>query len=259
MTAASETTHPFDLTGKVALVTGSTMGIGEGTARVLAQAGAHVIISSRKADDCERVAASLREQGLSAEARACHIGRMEDIEAMAAHLREQHAGLDILVNNAVMSPWRTIEDTDVSLFTKTVEVDLRGYWYLSVEGVKLMRPRGGGSIVNIASIAAWHPDKMLGLYSTLKTALIGMSRSFALEYGADGIRVNTVLPGVIKTRLAEAYDEAAQQRILEKTTVKRLGDVEEIGYAVLYLSAASGTYVSGVSLPVDGGLSVGLM
>lgn len=259
MTAASETAHPFDLTGKVALVTGSTMGIGEGTARVLAQAGAHVIISSRKADDCERVAASLREQGLSAEARACHIGRMEDIEAMAAHLREQHAGLDILVNNAVMSPWRTIEDTDVSLFTKTVEVDLRGYWYLSVEAVKLMRPRGGGSIVNIASIAAWHPDKMLGLYSTLKTALIGMSRSFALEYGADGIRVNTVLPGVIKTRLAEAYDEAAQQRILEKTTVKRLGDVEEIGYAVLYLSAASGAYVSGVSLPVDGGLSVGLM
>lgn len=251
--------NPFDLTGKVALVTGSTMGIGEGIARVLAQAGAHVIISSRKPDECERVAAEFREQGLSAEGRACHIGRMEDIEAMGNHVRERHGGLDILVNNAVLSPWRSIEDTDVGLFTKTVEVDLRGYWYMSVEAVQLMRPRGGGSIVNIASIAAWHPDRMLGLYSTLKTALIGMSRSFALEYGADGIRANTILPGVFKTRLADAYDEAAQQRLIEKTTVKRLGDPEEIGYAVLYLSSAAGAYVSGASLPVDGGATVGLM
>jgi NAD(P)-dependent dehydrogenase (short-subunit alcohol dehydrogenase family) len=251
--------NPFDLSDKVALVTGSTMGIGEGIARVLAQAGAHVIISSRKPDECERVAAGFREQGLSAEGRACHIGRMEDIEAMGNHVRERHGGLDILVNNAVLSPWRSIEDTDVGLFTKTVEVDLRGYWYMSVEAVKLMRPRGGGSIVNIASIAAWHPDRMLGLYSTLKTALIGMSRSFALEYGADGIRANTILPGVFKTRLADAYDEAAQQRLIEKTTVKRLGDPEEIGYAVLYLSSAAGAYVSGASLPVDGGATVALM
>lgn len=251
--------NPFDLSGKVALVTGSTMGIGEGIAKVLAQAGAHVIISSRKSDECERVAAGFREQGLSAEGRACHIGRMEDIEAMGNHVRERHGGLDILVNNAVLSPWRSIEDTDVGLFTKTVEVDLRGYWYMSVEAVKLMRPRGGGSIVNIASIAAWHPDRMLGLYSTLKTALIGMSRSFALEYGADGIRANTILPGVFKTRLADAYDEAAQQRLIEKTTVKRLGDPEEIGYAVLYLSSAAGAYVSGASLPVDGGATVALM
>jgi len=251
--------HPFDLSGKVALVTGSSTGIGEATARVLAQAGAHVIISSRKAEDCERVAAQLRDAGLSAEARACHIGRMEDIESMAAHLENTHGGLDILVNNAVLSPWRKIEEIDVGLFTKTVEVDLRGYWFMSVEAVKLMRPRGGGSIVNMASIAAWHPDRMLGLYSTLKTALIGMSRSFALEYGADGIRANTVLPGVIKTKLADAYDADAKQRIIEKNTVKRLGEPQEIGYAVLYLCAASGAFVSGASLPVDGGFSVGLM
>lgn len=251
--------NPFDLSGKVALVTGSTMGIGEGIARVLAQAGAHVIISSRKQEDCERVAETFREEGLSAEGRACHIGRMEDIEAMSSYLQERHGGLDILVNNAVLSPWRSIEDTDVGLFTKTVEVDLRGYWYMSVEAVKRMRPRGGGSIVNIASIAAWHPDRMLGLYSTLKTALIGMSRSFALEYGADGIRANTILPGVFKTRLAEAYDDAAQQRIIDKTTLKRLGETEEIGYAVLYLSSAAGAYVTGASLPVDGGATVALM
>jgi NAD(P)-dependent dehydrogenase (short-subunit alcohol dehydrogenase family) len=251
--------NPFDLTGKVALITGSTMGIGEATAKVLAQAGAHVIISSRKQNECDEVAARFREQGLSAEGRACHIGRMEDIEAMAGYLREQHGGLDILINNAVLSPWRTIEDTDVGLFTKTVEVDLRGYWFLSVEAVKLMRLKGGGSIVNLASVAALHPDRMLSLYSTLKTALIGMTRSFALEFGADGIRANTVLPGVIKTKLADAFDADTQKRIIDKTTVKRLGEPEDIGYSVLYLCSPAGAYVSGTNLVVDGGFSVALM
>ena len=248
--------HPFDLSGKVALITGSTMGIGEGTARVLAQAGAHVVISSRKQADCERVAQALRDEGLSAEGRACHIGRMEDIASMAAHLRERHGGLDILVNNAVLSPWRTIDDTDVALFTKTVEVDLRGYWYLSLEATRLMKPRGGGSIVNIASIAAWHPDKMLGLYSTLKTALIGMSRAFALEYGEFGIRVNTLLPGVIQTKLSEVYDAPTKARFIAKTPVRRLGQPQDIGHAVLFLSAAGGSFVTGASLPVDGGITV---
>ena len=254
-----ELASAFSLEGQVALVTGSTMGIGEATARVLAQAGAHVIISSRKQDECDAVAAHFREEGLSAEGRACHIGRMEDIEGMAAYLREQHGGLDILVNNAVLSPWRTVEDTDVGLFTKTVEVDLRGYWFLSVEAVKLMRLKGGGSIVNLASVAALHPDHMLSLYSTLKTALIGMSRSFALEFGGEGIRVNTVLPGVIQTKLADAFDDDTKKRIVEKTTVKRLGGPEDIGYSVLYLCSKAGSYVSGTNLVVDGGFSVALM
>ncbi|MEJ8849178.1 glucose 1-dehydrogenase [Variovorax rhizosphaerae] len=251
--------HPFSLAGKVALVTGSSQGIGAATARVLAQAGAHVIVSSRKADDCERVAESLRSEGLSAEARTCHIGKLDDISAMAAHLQATHGGLDILVNNAVLSPWRRIEDIDAGLFAKTVDVNLRGYWFLSVEAVKLMKPRGGGSIVNISSLSAWHPEKMLGLYATLKTALIGMSRAFALEYGEFGIRANTVLPGVIETKLAEAFDAAATERILGKTPLHRVGQPEEIGYAVLYLSSPAGDFVSGASLAVDGGMSISMI
>lgn len=252
-------TTPFDLHGKIALVTGSTHGIGAATARVLARAGAHVLVSSRKPDECERVAQALRDEGLSAEARACHIGRMEDIAAMAAHLAEVHGGLDILVNNAVLSPWRSIDDTDPALFMKTVEVNLRGYWYLSVEATKLMKARGGGSIVNISSLSAWHPEKMLGLYGTLKTALLGMSRVFALEYGEFGIRANTVLPGVIDTRLAQAFDGEARERILAKTPVHRLGLPEEIGYAVLYLSSPAGAFVTGASLAVDGGMSISMI
>jgi NAD(P)-dependent dehydrogenase (short-subunit alcohol dehydrogenase family) len=248
----------FDLKGRVALVTGSTMGIGEATARVLARAGATVLISSRKPDDCERVAAALRDEGLQAEGRACHIGRMDDIAATAAYLRERHGGLDILVNNAVLSPLRAIADTDLGLFTKAVEVDLRGYWFLSAEAARLMAPRGGGSIVNMASVAALHPDRGLALYSTLKTALVGMSRSFALEYGGQGVRVNTLLPGLIKTKLADKYDPAEQARVVQRTPLGRLGTPEDIAHAVLYLCSPAAAFVTGASLVVDGGLSVGL-
>lgn len=250
---------PFDLSGKVALVTGSTTGLGEATARVLAEHGAHVIISSRKQEQCDQVAAQLREAGLSAEGKACHIGRMEDIEAMYRHLDERHGRIDILVNNAVLSPWRSIEDTDPAIFAKAVEVDLRGYWYMSVEAARRMKTHGGGSIVNIASLAALHPDRMLGLYSTLKTALIGMSRAFALEFGSGGVRVNTVLPGLFLTKLADAYDDEARQRVTGKAALGRLGRPEEIGYAVLYLSSPAGAYTTGASLVVDGGLSIASM
>ena len=248
--------NPFDLSGKVALITGSTMGIGLGVARVLAQAGAHVVISSRKAEDCARVAAELTKEGLSAEGRACHIGRMEDIASMSAHLKDTRGGLDILVNNAVLSPWRSIDDTDETLFMKAMEVNMRGNWYLSVEATKLMKPRGGGSIVNISSVAALHPDKMLALYSTFKTAMIGMSRSFALEYGEFGIRVNTIMPGLIDTKLAKAFEGEEMKKILEGTPLRRIGKPEEIGYAVLYLSSPAGAFVTGAGLVIDGGASI---
>lgn len=249
----------FRLDGKVALVTGSTKGIGLATARALAGAGAHVLISSRKAEECEAVAAELRAEGLSAEAHACHIGRLEDIDASEAAIAARHGGLDILVNNAVLSPLRSIEDTDRGLFTKTVEVDLRGYWYMSVAAARLMRQRGqGGSIVNVASVAANHPDKGLALYSTLKTALIGMSRSFAMEYGPEGVRVNTILPGLIETRLAEKYSAEEQAEMAARMSLGRLGKPEEIGLSILYLCSPAAAYVTGASLVVDGGLSVAL-
>jgi len=247
---------PFQLDGKVALVTGSSRGIGAATARVLAEAGAHVVISSRKQEECERVADTLRGEGLKVEAKTCHIGRMEDILAMSEHLRQVHGGLDILVNNAVLSPWRAIEDIDPALFAKTVDVNLRGYWFMSSEAVKLMKARGGGSIVNISSVSALHPEKMLGLYGTLKTALIGMSRAFALEYGSFGIRANTILPGIIDTSLAGVFEGDVRDRILTKTPVRRVGQPDEIGYAVLYLSSPAGAFVTGASLVVDGGLSI---
>lgn len=255
----SDPVSMFRLDGKIALITGSTKGIGLAAARTLAGAGARVLISSRKPGECDAIAAELQAGGLDAHSMPCHIGRLGDIEATEARIREEHGGLDILVNNAVLSPVRTIDTTDPGIFAKTVEVDLQGYWFMSTAAVRLMRHRGtGGAIVNIASVAALHPDRNLALYSTLKTALIGMSRAFAMEYGPEGVRVNAVLPGLIQTRLAEKYSPEEQSNMASRTSLGRLGRPEEIGLAILYLASPASAYVTGASLVVDGGLTVAL-
>lgn len=246
---------------KVALVTGAAQGIGRAIALRLAREGAAVAVEDRLANDrAERTLAEVRAAGCRHAALiAGDVGRVEDDERVVAETVRQFGRIDILVNNAVLSPWRSIEDTDPAIFAKAVEVDLRGYWYMSVEAARRMKTHGGGSIVNIASLAALHPDRMLGLYSTLKTALIGMSRAFALEFGSGGVRVNTVLPGLFLTKLADAYDDEARQRVTGKAALGRLGRPEEIGYAVLYLSSPAGAYTTGASLVVDGGLSIASM
>ncbi|MBL6954157.1 MAG: glucose 1-dehydrogenase [Alphaproteobacteria bacterium] len=248
----------FDLHGRVALVTGSTMGLGRATAQVLAEHGAHVVISSRKQDACDAVAAEFRDLGFSAEGRACNIGDGAAIEAMYQYLAAQHGRLDILVNNAVLSPWRSILDTDPGLLKKALEVNIGGYWQMSVGAVKLMQQVGGGSIVNISSTAARHATPMLALYSTFKASLDGMTRAFALEFGEFGIRVNTVLPGLFDTTLADAFGDEGKQRAIAQTPLGRLGRPNEIGYAVLYLASDAGAYVTGTSLVIDGGRTVSI-
>jgi len=246
----------FDLSGRVALVTGSTQGLGEATARVLAEYGAHVVISSRKQAACEQVAAAFRDQGLSAEGHACHIGEPDARAAMFAHLAERHGCLDILVNNAVLSPWRSILDTDPPLMKKALDVNIGGYWFMSVEAAKLMAQAGAGSIINISSTAARHSTPMLALYSTFKSALDGMTRSFALEFGPSGVRVNTILPGLFDTTLADAFTPEQKQHAIETTPLRRLGRPDEIGSAVLFLASDASAYVTGTSLVVDGGRTV---
>ena len=243
----------FDLTGRVALVTGSSQGLGQATARVLAEHGAHVVISSRKQAACDEVAAALREQGLSAEGFACNIGHEEAIEGIYDHLGKTHGRLDILVNNAVLSPWRSIENTDRPLMLKALETNVAGYWYMSAAAAKMMKAQGKGSIINISSVAAIRPTVMLGLYSTFKTSLDGMTKSFALEFGEFGVRVNSILPGLFDTKLADAFTPEQKQETIAKTPLRRLGDPLEIGYAVLFLASDAACYVTGTSLVVDGG------
>lgn len=246
----------FDLSGRVALVTGSTQGLGEATARVLAERGCHVVISSRRQADCDAVAARFRDAGLKAEGFACNIGHEADIAAIYGHIEARHGRLDILVNNAVLSPWRSIAETDRPLMLKALETNVAGYWYMSTGAAQLMQRQGKGSIVNISSLGARRPRVMLALYATFKSALDGMTRAFALEYGPAGIRVNCILPGLFATTLADAFTPEQKREAAEKTPLGRLGEPSELGQAVLFFASDASAYVTGASLVIDGGRSL---
>lgn len=253
------TTNLFDLTGKIAMVTGASRGIGAEIAKLLAGQGAHVIVSSRKLDDCEVVAAEIRAAGGSAQALACHVGRIDDILLAFQTIRSQHGRLDILVNNAATNPYfGHVLDTDLAAFDKTVEVNLRGYFFMSVEAGKLMRENGGGAIVNTASVNALQPGDKQAIYSITKAAIVNMTRAFAKECGPLGIRVNALLPGLTKTHFAGALfeDQAIYESWLSKIPLRRHAEPREMAGTVLYLVSDAASYTNGECIVVDGGLTI---
>lgn len=249
----------FDLRGKVALVTGASRGIGASIAKSLATRGAHVVVTSRKADACARVASDIEAAGGRAESLACHIGDPADIAATMGRIEERHGRLDILVNNAATNPYfGPVIDTDLGAFEKTVDVNIRGFFVASCAAVKLMRTNGGGSVVNIASISGVVPGVNQGLYSITKAAVIGMTKVFAAECAGFGVRVNAVLPGITETRFTTALmeDDALLSHYLGHVPMKRVAQPDEIAGAVLYLVSPAASYTNGVCLPVDGGYLV---
>ena len=252
-------TQLFDLSGKIALVSGASRGIGESIARLLAQQGAHVIVSSRKIDDCQAVADSITSDGGSAEAFACHVGTMDDISAVFAHIRDAHGRLDICVNNAAANPYfGHILDTDLGAFNKTVEVNIRGYFFMSIEAGKLMREQGGGVIVNTASVNGLQPGPMQGIYSITKAAVINMTKAFAKECAPLGIRCNALLPGLTKTKFAGAlftHDEIYQEAV-KGIPMGRHAEPDEMAGTVLYLVSDASSYTNGECIVVDGGMTI---
>ncbi|MBA6413494.1 SDR family oxidoreductase [Parahaliea sp. F7430] len=252
-------TELFDLTGKIALISGASRGIGEAVAMLLAEQGAHVIVSSRKLEDCRRVAEAIEEAGGSAEAVACHVGNMEDIAAVFAHIRQQHGRLDICVNNAAANPYfGHILDTDLAAFNKTVEVNIRGYFFMSVEAGKLMRDSGGGAIVNTASVNALQPGPMQGIYSITKAAVVNMTKAFAKECASLGIRCNALLPGLTKTKFAGALfdNQEIYQAVTERIPMQRHAEAREMAGTVLYLVSDASSYTNGECIVVDGGMTL---
>ena len=252
-------TNLFDLTGKIALVTGASRGIGEAIAKLLAEQGAHVIVSSRKLDGCQAVADQITADGGSAEPLACHVGSMEQIEAAFAFIKGKFGKLDILINNAATNPYfGHILDTDLGAYSKTVDVNIRGYFFMSVEAGKLMRDNGGGAIVNTASINAIQPGPMQGIYSITKAAVVNMTKSFAKECGGLGIRVNALLPGFTKTQFAGALftNDVIYQSAIEKIPMKRHAEPSEMAGTVLYLVSDASTYTNGECIVVDGGMTL---
>jgi NAD(P)-dependent dehydrogenase (short-subunit alcohol dehydrogenase family) len=249
----------FGLSGRTALVTGASRGIGEAIAGLLAEQGAHVIVSSRKVEDCQLVADAIIASGGSAEAFACHVGRMEDIKAIFAHIKDKHGKLDILVNNAAANPYfGHILDTDLMAFNKTVDVNIRGYFFMSIEAGKMMRLQGKGVIVNTASVNALQPGNMQGIYSISKAAVVNMTRAFAKECGQFGIRVNALLPGMTKTKFAGALfdNEEIRKQWMGKIPLGRHAEPEEMAGTVLYLVSDASSYTNGECIVVDGGITL---
>lgn len=250
----------FDLSGKIALVTGASRGIGESIAKLLAQHGAHVIVSSRKIAGCQAVVDDITKAGGSAQAIACHIGEMDQIDAIFANIAEQHGKLDILVNNAAANPYfGHILDTDLSAFQKTVDVNIRGYFFMSTLGAKLMRDSDGGCIVNVASINGVIPGDFQGIYSITKAAVISMTKAFAKECAQFNIRVNALLPGATDTKFASTL--VNNPKILEQAMahvpMKRVAQPDEMAGTVLYLVSDASSYTTGTAINVDGGYLIG--
>jgi NAD(P)-dependent dehydrogenase (short-subunit alcohol dehydrogenase family) len=245
----------FDLSGRVAVVTGASRGIGEAIAKEYAARGARVVVSSRKFEACDAVARAIVETGGKALPVACHIGDMEALAALFATVEKTFGRLDVLVNNAATNPYYGhVLDTDLGMFQKTVDVNIRGYFYASVLGGRLMRAHGG-SIINVASVNAIRPGPQQGIYSITKAAVLGLTKVFARECGQDGIRVNAILPGLIQTKFAGALlaDQEKVQHYVGQTPLGRVGVPRDIAGAALFLASDASVYVTGASLVVDGG------
>ena len=250
------TTPNFDLKGKIAIVTGASRGIGAEIAKLLAAHGAHAIVSSRREADCQLVVDEIVAAGGSAEAFACHIGELAQIEALFAHVTQRHDRLDILVNNAATNPYfGSILDTEPGIFQKTVDVNIRGYFYMSTHGAKLMAANGGGAIVNVASVNGVVPGFQQGIYSITKAAVISMTKAFAVECAASGVRCNALLPGLTDTKFASVLvnTPAILKQALAHVPMRRVAQPSEMAGAALYLASDASSYTTGAVLNVDGG------
>jgi len=246
----------FDLSGRVAVVTGASRGIGEAMARTFAAHGAQVVVSSRKLDGCTAVAEAIKAEGGKALAVAFHIGDMDALQQLFDRVLKEFGRVDVLVNNAATNPYYGhVLDTDLGAFQKTVDVNIRGYFFASVLAGRMMRETGGGSIINVASINAIRPGPLQGIYSVTKGAVLNMTKVFAKECGPHGIRCNAILPGLIRTKFASGLitDEKQLQHYLGNNALGRVGEPQDIAGAALFLASNASAYVTGEFLVVDGG------
>jgi NAD(P)-dependent dehydrogenase (short-subunit alcohol dehydrogenase family) len=242
------------LDGKVALVTGASRGIGEAIAATFASCGARVLISSRKQEALEE--AATRMDG-DVEPFAAHAGRPDEIEACVRHCVEHFGSLDILVNNAATNPYMGANvDIDLARYDKTFEVNLRGVLVWIQQAWHQSMKERGGSIINMASVGGMSAEPAIGIYNATKAGVLHFTRMFAAEL-APGVRVNAIAPGLVKTDMARVLWEPAEEAIAARTPLRRLGEPQDIADAALWLASDLSSWVTGQTLVVDGGATLG--
>jgi NAD(P)-dependent dehydrogenase (short-subunit alcohol dehydrogenase family) len=249
----------FDLTGKTALVTGSSRGIGRAIAEAMAAEGAKVVISSRKADSCAEAAAAIQAKGGQAVAIACHVGEKAQLQALVAETHAVFGGIDILVNNVganpVLGPLQTLSD---DAFDRVMTSNVKSALWLSNLVLPEMAARKDGAVIFISSIAALRASAGINAYGAAKAALMQLARGLAAEYGPSNIRVNCIAPGLIKTDFARALwdnDDRSRQRIAE-TPLGRLGEPRDIAGAAVLLASPAGSFITGQTIIIDGGVTI---
>ena len=250
----------LSLEGKVALITGGSRGIGRSIALQFADAGADVVVSSRKLPDLEKVAEEIKSKGRRSIAVPAHNAKMEDLKNLMARVKEEFGRLDILVNNAVANPvMADVLHMEEAPFDLIMNANIKGYYFLSQAAAKMMVEQGsGGSIINIASVGGIFVTPGLGPYCISKAAIIMMTRCLAVELGSHKIRVNCIAPGIVKTKFSEALwsNEKLMADYLKKMPLGKIGQPEEIARTALYLATEASGFMTGSTLIIDGGANL---
>jgi dehydrogenase/reductase SDR family protein 4 len=253
-------TAAIDLTGKVAIVTGGGRGIGKAITRKLAEAGANVVIASRKTSNLQATANELASLPGKVVPITCHIGRLNEVEHLVRTAEEQLGEINILVNNGGtnIAQGPALEATD-EMLDKMMDINVKSALRLVRLIVPKMIDRNSGSIINIASIAGFRPQPGGLLYGLTKAGLIMMTRVWAQEFSPHGIRVNAIAPGLIQTDFSEYYwkDETLRQRIEATQPIRRIGQPDDIGYAAAYLASEQASFMTGQVMVIDGGKTLG--
>ena len=252
-----QTSDLFDLTGKVAVVTGGSRGMGKSMVEAFARNGADVVITSRKLAACEALAEQVTtETGRRAIGVSCHVGHWEECDQLFELVYERFGRCDILVNNAGMSPlYDSLTSVTEALYDKVLEVNLKGPFRLSVLFGERMAAGDGGSIINVSSVAAVQPSPIEAVYGAAKAGLNNITVSFARAFGPK-VRVNTIMPGPFLTDISKAWDlDAFARRAAKEIPLGRGGEPDEIVGAALYLASAASSYTTGAVIKVDGGMA----
>ncbi|MCP5097012.1 MAG: glucose 1-dehydrogenase [Chloroflexi bacterium] len=249
----------FDLTGKVALITGASRGIGQAISEAYAAAGAKVVLASRKQPALDAVAETIRSNGGDALPIAAHTGSDDAINELIAKATEAYGGIDIAVNNAATNPhFGPLLTASEDQWDKILDVNVKGYFRVAKAAAASMKKRGGGKIINVASVVGLTPGPGMGVYSVSKAAVLMMTKVLAVELATDNIQVNAIAPGFIKTKFSSAIwaNPQINDVVMKSIPQGRMGDPQELTGIALYLASDASCYTSGGTFVIDGGMIV---